>query len=86
VVRFNKVIIEAKRGQRSAPCASSKIGHQSMVNFFFAGLGEDTGFSTTVSSTFAGSGAGAGAGAGAGTGAGSWNKSVNLLINLNRIL
>jgi len=80
VVCFNKVIIEAKRGQRSAPCASSTIGHQSIVNFFLAGFGATSGFSTTTSSTFTGSGVGSGAGAG------SWNKSVNLLINPNRIL
>jgi len=55
VVCFNKVIIEAKRGQCDAPCASSKIAHQLVIDFFFAGLCTDTGFSTTTSSTFTGS-------------------------------
>lgn len=73
---FQQSNYRRKKGQRGAPCASSKIGHQSMVNFFFAGLGATNGFSTTVSSTFVGSRDGADSAAGAG----SWNKSVNLLI------
>jgi hypothetical protein len=69
VVCFNKVIIEAKKGQVSAPCASSVTGYQSIVNFFFGSdFLEAGGASTTGSETGSETGTGAGSTAGAGVG------------------
>jgi hypothetical protein len=68
VVCFNKVIIQAKKGQVSAPCDSLKIGHQSIVNFF---LGSDFLATGADSTTGAGAGASSAAGDGAGSAAGA---------------
>jgi hypothetical protein len=67
VVCFNKVIIQAKRGQVSAPYDSLKIGHQSIVNFFFGSGFLETGAASTAGST---TGSTAGAGVDSTTGAG----------------